>query len=42
MIKTPKMIVLQKALNKAGLDYAVFKEHGDKMVTINVWIGEKE
>ena len=40
MIKTPKMIALQKALRKAGLDYAVFKEHNGKMVTINVWIAE--
>ena len=40
MCKTVKMIALRKALHEAGLDYAVYKQHGDKMVTINVWIGE--
>ena len=40
--KTPKMEVLRNALSGADLEWAVFQNHNEKMVTINVWIGEKD
>ena len=40
--KGAKMDLLRKALQQAGLEYAVMKNHDDKMVTINVWIGDKD
>tara|TARA_B100000768_G_scaffold172156_1_gene180132 strand:- start:996 stop:1145 length:150 start_codon:yes stop_codon:yes gene_type:complete len=40
--KTPKMEVLRSALGKADLEWAVFKNHDERMVTINVWIGEED
>lgn len=39
--KTPKMEVLRNALSEADLEWAVFKNHNERMVTINVWIGEE-
>jgi|SaaInl47_10m_RNA_FD_contig_51_650552_length_915_multi_2_in_0_out_0_4 hypothetical protein len=40
--KGAKMDLLRKALQQAGLEYAVMKNHEDRMVTINVWIEDKD
>tara|TARA_R110001632_G_scaffold13049_5_gene44912 strand:- start:3117 stop:3263 length:147 start_codon:yes stop_codon:yes gene_type:complete len=40
--KTTKMQKLRDALHQAGIEYAVFKNHENKMVTINVWIEDKD
>ena len=37
---TEKMKKLREALFEAGLEYAINSSHDDKMVTVNIWVGE--
>lgn len=37
---TEKMQRLRQALYEAKLEYAIVSSHEDKMITINIWVGE--